>query len=151
MQHAISLVRSTHDHEYSLRAAADLTRILLHVAEGIPIRKVLAELPIPGVSVSRFMNWVDLPDRVVVGEKLSTACYLPNPLLPPCTSHGNTTMISPSLFCRMQRWGRQLSPGRGGGGVLGLDAEYPGNGYATSFRWRIYGAIYGPPKVSVFE
>ena len=23
------------------------------------------------------MNWVDLPDRVVLGEKLSTACYLP--------------------------------------------------------------------------
>ena len=77
MEHAISLVRASHDHEYALRAAADFTRILLHLADGIPIRKVLAELPIPGVSVSKFMNWVDLPDRVVVGEKLSTACYLP--------------------------------------------------------------------------
>ena len=77
IQHAMSLVRATHDHEYSLRAAADLTRILIHASDGTPIRKVLAELPIPGVSVSKFMNWVDLPDRVVVGEKLSTACYLP--------------------------------------------------------------------------
>ena len=77
IQHAISLVRATHDHEYSIRAAADFTRILLHTSDGTPIRKVLAELPIPGVSVSRFMNWVDLPDRVVVGEKLSTTCYLP--------------------------------------------------------------------------
>ena len=77
IQHAVSLVRATHDHEYSLRAAADFTRILLHVTDGVPVRKVLAELPIPGVSVSKFMNWVDLPDRVVVGEKLSTACYLP--------------------------------------------------------------------------
>ena len=77
IQHAVSLVRATHDHEYSLRAAADYTRILLHVAEGMPIQRVLRELPIPGVSVSKFMNWVDLPDRVVVGEKLSTACYLP--------------------------------------------------------------------------
>ena len=77
VQHAVSLVRATHDHEHSLRAAADFTRILLHANDGTPIRKVLAELPIPGVSVSKFMNWVDLPDRVVVGEKLSTACYLP--------------------------------------------------------------------------
>jgi ADP-ribosyl-[dinitrogen reductase] hydrolase len=74
---AVALVRATHDHEHSLRAAADFTRILLHVADGVPIRKVLSELPIPGVSVSKFMNWVDLPDRTVVGEKLSTACYLP--------------------------------------------------------------------------
>jgi ADP-ribosyl-[dinitrogen reductase] hydrolase len=78
IEHTVSLVRATHDHEFSLRAAADLTRILLHVNDGVPIRKVLAELPIPGVSVSKFMNWVDLPDRVVVGEKLTTACYLPD-------------------------------------------------------------------------
>ena len=77
IQHAVSLVRATHDHEYSLRAAADYTRILLHAAEGMPIQRVLRELPIPGVSVSKFMNWVDLPDKVVVGEKLSSACYLP--------------------------------------------------------------------------
>lgn len=77
IEHVVSLVRATHDHANSLRAAADLTRILLHVSDGEPIRKVLTELPIPGVSVSQFMNWVDLPDRVIVGEKLSTACYLP--------------------------------------------------------------------------
>ena len=77
IQHAISLVRATHDHEYALRAAGDLTRILIQLSDGTPIRKVLAELPIPGVSVSKYMNWVDLPDRTVVGEKLSTACYLP--------------------------------------------------------------------------
>ena len=77
IQHAVSFVRATHDHEYSLRAAADFTRILMHANDGTPIRKVLSELPIPGVSVAKFMNWVDLPDRVVVGEKLSTACYLP--------------------------------------------------------------------------
>ena len=77
IQHAVSFVRATHDHEYSLRAAADFTRILLHANDGTSIRKVLAELPVPGVSVAKFMSWADLPDRVVVGEKLSTACYLP--------------------------------------------------------------------------
>ena len=77
IQHAISLVRATHDQQYALRAAGDLTRILIQLSDGTPIRKVLAELPIPGVSVSKYMNWVDLPDRTVVGEKLSTACYLP--------------------------------------------------------------------------
>ncbi len=77
IEHAVSLVRTTHDHEFSLRAAADFTRVLLHMNDGTPIRKVLAELHIPGVSVSKFMSWVDLPDRIVVGEKLTTACYLP--------------------------------------------------------------------------
>ena len=77
IQHTVSFVRATHDHEYSLRAAADFTRILLHANDGTSIRKVLAELPVPGVSVAKFMSWADLPDRVVVGEKLSTACYLP--------------------------------------------------------------------------
>ena len=55
----------------------DFTRILMYLNDGVPIRKVLTELPIPGVSVSKFINWIDLPDQVVVGEKLSTACYLP--------------------------------------------------------------------------
>lgn len=77
IEHAMSLVRATHDHEYAIRAAADLARILIHITMGTPIRKVLSELPIAGVSVAKFMNWADLPDRVVVGEKLSTACYLP--------------------------------------------------------------------------
>lgn len=77
IEHAVSLVRSTHDHEFSLRAAMDFTRILMYLNDGEPVRKVLTELPIPGVSVSKFMNWIDLPDQVVVGEKLSTACYLP--------------------------------------------------------------------------
>ncbi len=77
IDYAVALVRATHDHELALRAAADFTRILIHVSAGSPIHKVLTELPIPGLSVSRFMNWIDIPDRVVVGEKLSSACYLP--------------------------------------------------------------------------
>ena len=34
-------------------------------------------LPIPGVSVRLLEKWKNMDDRVVVGDTLSTACYLP--------------------------------------------------------------------------
>ena len=64
LENVLNLVRSTHDHENSLRAAADFTRILLHLRDGMSIRKVITELSIPGVSVSKFISWSDLPDRL---------------------------------------------------------------------------------------
>ncbi len=81
MECALALVRSTHDHPSSLRAAADLTRILFHLSNGFGIRDTLMQLPIPGVSIKNLRKWEKLDDRQVVGEILSPACYLPESFL----------------------------------------------------------------------
>ena len=81
MDCVLTLVRSTHDHPAALRAATDLTRILIHLSNGCGIRESLSELSLPGVSLNKLRRWEQLDDRVVVGEKLSPACYLPESFL----------------------------------------------------------------------
>jgi len=77
LEKVLNLVRLTHDHEYTLRAATDLTRIFHRISQGESIRHTLKTLPIPGVSVRLLEKWENMDDRVVVGDTLSTACYLP--------------------------------------------------------------------------
>jgi ADP-ribosylglycohydrolase len=77
LESVLSLIRLTHDHEYTLRAATDLTRIYHRLAHGESIRHTLTTLPLPGVSVRLLQKWEHMDDREVVGDTLSTACYLP--------------------------------------------------------------------------
>ena len=77
LEKVLNLVRLTHNHEYTLRAATDLTRIFHRLVQGESIRHTLKTLPIPGVSVRLLEKWESMDDRVVVGDTLSTACYLP--------------------------------------------------------------------------
>ena len=77
LEKVLNLVRLTHNHEYTLRAATDLTRIFHRLVQGESIRHTLKTLPIPGVSVRLLEKWESMDDRAVVGDTLSTACYLP--------------------------------------------------------------------------
>jgi len=77
LESVLSLIRLTHDHEYTLRAATDLTRIYHRLAHGESIRHTLTTLPLPGVSVRLLQKWENMDDREVVGDTLSSACYLP--------------------------------------------------------------------------
>tara|TARA_B100000886_G_scaffold280299_1_gene204375 strand:+ start:2070 stop:3092 length:1023 start_codon:yes stop_codon:yes gene_type:complete len=81
MECVLSLVRTTHDHPASLRAATDLTRILIHLSNGSEIRESLSDLSLPGVSLKKLRKWEQLEDRTVVGDKISSACYLPDSFL----------------------------------------------------------------------
>lgn len=77
IEKVLNLVRLTHDHENTLRAATDLTRILQKLIQGESVRHTLKTTPIPGVSVRLLEKWENMDDRDVVGNTLSTACYLP--------------------------------------------------------------------------
>ena len=84
LEDVCSLVRSTHNHPYSLSAGQDLARTLLHLKKGHEIRESLTNLSLSGISVRQLQKFEAMEDRVVVGEKLSTACYLPESLLASC-------------------------------------------------------------------
>lgn len=77
LEKVLSLISLTHNHEYTLRAATDLTRILHRLINGESIRHTLKTTPIPGVSTRLLEKWENMDDREVVGNILSTTCYLP--------------------------------------------------------------------------
>ena len=77
LANVLSLVSLTHNHENTLRSATDLTRILHRLINGDSIRHTLKTMPIPGVSIRLLEKWENMDDREVVGNILSTACYLP--------------------------------------------------------------------------
>ena len=81
VESALTLVRATHDNSKSLRAAADFTRILIHLHQNQSIRDTIDQLPLPGVSVKQLIKWEKKEDREILGGKLSTACYLPESFL----------------------------------------------------------------------
>lgn len=72
-----TLVQGTHTHPSTLRAAHDLTRILIALNERAEIRGTLQNLKLSNVPLNLIKTWENMPDRKVVGETLSTACYLP--------------------------------------------------------------------------
>ena len=81
LESVLSLVRSTHNHPDSLRAATDLTRLLCALTSGDSIQETISQLSLPGVSIKKLLKWEKLEDRRVVGDTLSTACYLPESFL----------------------------------------------------------------------
>lgn len=77
IESALKLVRSTHDDDRAFRATADFARILINLSKGYSIRETMESLPLPCLSLKKLKKWQSLDDRKVVGETLSTACYLP--------------------------------------------------------------------------
>lgn len=69
-------VTNTHRHSNVLRAADCLTRLLWSMSEGIPLREAIMHDAGDWFSTKKAMSWSKHPDEVVVGEKLSTACYI---------------------------------------------------------------------------
>ena len=110
MESVLTLVRSTHDNNKALRAAADLTRILIQLNQNHSIRDTIDSLPLPGVSVRQLKKWEKHLDRDIIGGKISTACYLPESFLASlfiCWKyHDNFSEGGPS---KCNGWRRQLS------------------------------------------
>ncbi len=77
LQSVKTLIRGTHDHPLTLAAADDFTRILIELERSADIRKTLQGLHLSNVPLAKIKAWENMPNRRVVGEILSTACYLP--------------------------------------------------------------------------
>jgi len=72
-----ALVLGTHTHPVTISAAEDLTRILFALNERAEIRSTLQTLRLSNIPLTSIKKWEAMPDRKVVGEILSSACYLP--------------------------------------------------------------------------
>jgi ADP-ribosylglycohydrolase len=71
-------VNLTHKDRDVLSAADALVRILVRVCRGGPLREAILEEATDWISAAKLADWADLPDRTVVGTRLSTACYIPD-------------------------------------------------------------------------
>ena len=71
------LIQATHTHPVTISTAKDLTRILLALNNRAEIRSTLQTLRLSNVPLTSIKKWEGMPDRKVVGEILSPACYLP--------------------------------------------------------------------------
>lgn len=69
-------VTLTHRHSNVLRAADCLTRLLHLVSEGQPLREAVMSAAGDWFSTKKAQAWARQEDRVVIGQKLSPACYI---------------------------------------------------------------------------
>lgn len=66
----------THAHANVLRAAATLTRLLLAVAAGDPLREAMQREAGDWISGTKAESWKNQPDEQVIGARFSPACYI---------------------------------------------------------------------------
>ena len=71
-------VALTHKDKGVLRAADCLVRILADVRAGEPLRDAILSRASDWVSKTKVMAWSQEPDAVVIGRRLSPACYIPD-------------------------------------------------------------------------
>lgn len=69
-------VTLTHRHSNVLRAADCLTRLLHHIISGTPLRQALMEAAGDWFSTKKAEKWSAQPDRFIIGQRLSPACYI---------------------------------------------------------------------------
>jgi ADP-ribosylglycohydrolase len=68
----------THQDKDVLRAADVLVRILIAVRAGRSLRESILEEGPDWISSAKVFRWLREPDQVVVGQRLSPACYIPD-------------------------------------------------------------------------
>lgn len=66
----------THSHGDVLRAAGTLTRLLLAVATGEPLRAAMQREAGDWISGTKAESWREQPDDHVIGTRFSPACYI---------------------------------------------------------------------------
>ncbi|MFM8283184.1 MAG: ADP-ribosylglycohydrolase family protein [Planctomycetaceae bacterium] len=66
----------THKDPEVLDAAVVFARILVRVCRGEDLREAIDHEAGPWLPAARRRQWADLPDRVVVGARVSSACYI---------------------------------------------------------------------------
>jgi ADP-ribosylglycohydrolase len=71
-------VALTHQDKDVLRAADAFVRILIAVREGKPLREAILEEAPDWISSAKISRWIKEPDQIVIGHRLSPACYIPD-------------------------------------------------------------------------
>jgi ADP-ribosylglycohydrolase len=71
-------VALTHQDKDVLRAADAFVRILLALRTGTPLREAILGEASDWISNANLSRWIKEPDQVVVGQRLSPACYIPD-------------------------------------------------------------------------
>jgi ADP-ribosyl-[dinitrogen reductase] hydrolase len=71
-----SHVRVTHSGELVESAARDLTKVLLSILHGTPVRKAIEQHCTGWVGRKKLASWSARPDEEVIGRIMSPACYL---------------------------------------------------------------------------
>lgn len=66
----------THRHSNVLRAGDCLTRLLQFISDGTPLREALMNQAGDWFSTRKANDWSRQPDRVIIGQRLSPACYI---------------------------------------------------------------------------
>lgn len=66
----------THAHPNVLRAADTLSRLLFRLAEGLPLRDAIQREAGDWISGTKADKWSQQPDKVVIGQRFSPACYI---------------------------------------------------------------------------
>ncbi len=69
-------VSLTHQNPGVLRAADTLTRLLLAIKAGQPLRPAIAALGNDFFSEKKALSWQNQPDPLIVGQQFSSACYI---------------------------------------------------------------------------
>ena len=69
-------VTLTHRHSNVLRAGDCLTRLLTLIANGQALREALMQAAGDWFSTRKANDWSRQPDRYIIGQKLSPACYI---------------------------------------------------------------------------
>jgi len=68
----------THQDKDVLRAADAFVRILVAIRAGKALREAILEEAPDWISNAKISRWIKEPDQVVVGQRLSPACYIPD-------------------------------------------------------------------------
>jgi len=71
-------VALTHQDKDVLRAADAFVRTLLAIRAGTSLRDAILEEAPDWISKAKISRWIMEPDQVVVGKRLSPACYIPD-------------------------------------------------------------------------
>lgn len=77
VQTVIEHVGLTHDHDAVRQSAAALSRMLIGLAGGRALEEVIEQEAKPWITLAKAKTWAAFPDRAVIGQHLTSACYLP--------------------------------------------------------------------------
>jgi ADP-ribosylglycohydrolase len=69
-------VKLTHDDPDVIDAARAFTRILCAIERGVPLRDAIISHGSTWISARKIEKWTNEADEVVVGQRLSPACYI---------------------------------------------------------------------------
>ena len=79
-EHVMSHVSLTHRNRHTASCAVSLVNILCAVKTGCQVQESILEFADKHFCTGNLREWSSLPDRSVVGSRLTPACYLPHSL-----------------------------------------------------------------------